>query len=476
MQGSRTFRYLPLIAFLVVYALSCVIGALLFIGGDRQFIALFEYFSGTHPPTLTAHEETLDLILLFAAPTALGIGYGVVEMLPWRHSPPHDETRAPRPGPPTWLAHAVFWILAAGAVASLAHSGALGRAHSWLDYSSWIHARAANFQNLYFAEFVNLYVLVPTAAAWVVVATRSRGVALRLARWLPPLVAVLLALLLYMRKAAIADVLLVAFAWIIDLSRRRLRGVRWLTAGTVVAVAALYFIVVVAPVYSKASHAVAQAHSESVRTPPSTSANPHATTTVSQQQLQKLAKQVGFHTRSDSLMVYALVSPLTRSSAPALWYPVIFPRRHPYYHLDVGQDILGFGSMPNDNIVVWNYLNPTLPGGTEMVPYQFVLYSQGGAILSVGLSIVVGALLAAIWRLTQSARVVRPWDALLGALTVLLAVYIGIDSLRNSVLVSYGVIWGFAMVGVLALVARAIPRVLGTAWLLSRRAARVEAR
>lgn len=476
MQGSRAFRYLPLVAFLVVYVLSCVVGALLFIAGDRQFVALFEYFSGTRPPSLSAAEQTTDLLLLFAAPAALVAGYAAVQLLPRLRATQRNDaaTAEPRRGP-TWLPHVVFWILAAAAIVSLAHGGALGRAHSWFNYSSWIHARSTNFQNLDFAEFVNLYVLVPTAAAWVVVATCGGGVGAQFARWLPPVVAVAFSLLLYMRKAAIAVILLVAFAWIIDLSRRGLRGVRWLAAGTVLAVAALYFAVVVAPVYSKASHAVSEARA----TTPSSGGGKHTTPgapSVTQPQLQQLARQIGFHTRGDSIFVYALISPLTRSSAPALWYPVIFPHKHSYYHLDAGQDILGYGAMPDDNIVVWNYLNPNLPGGTEMVPYQFVLYSQGGTALAIGLSLVLGALLAAVWRATQSARVPRPWDALLGALTVLLAVYLGIDSLRNSVLVSYGVIWGFVFVGVAMLLTLIVRRAgAATPSLLPRRTGRPEA-
>lgn len=477
MQRSRTFRYLPLIAFLVVYLLSCVVGALLIIGGDRQFIALFEYFSGTKPPALTASEKTTDLLLLFAAPAALCAGYAAVAQLPrLRKRRQADEATAPATSSTApWVAHAVFWLVAAGGVVSLAHGGALGRAHSWFDYGSWIHARSANFQNLNFAEFVNLYVLVPTAAAWVVVATRGRGLGWQIARWLPPILAVAFTLLLYMRKAAIVVILLVAFAWIIDLSRRRLRGVPWLVAGTIVTIGALYFAVVVAPVYSKASHAVAQA--QSVANPSKSGVKRAHDVTVSQPQLKELAKQIGFHTRSDSLLVYALASPLTRSSAPALWYPVIFPQRHPYYRVDLGQDILGVGTMPDDNIVVWNYLNPNLPGGTEMVPYQFVLYSQGGTALAVGLSLIVGALLAAIWMFTQSDRIRRPWGALLGSLTVLLAVYVGLDSLRNSVLVSYGVIWGFIFVGLIAVVAHVVRQArTSRPSLLSRRTSRAEAR
>jgi uncharacterized YccA/Bax inhibitor family protein len=106
--------------------------------------------------------------------------------------------------------------------------------------------------------------------------------------------------------------------------------------------------------------------------------------------------------------------------------------------------------MPDDNIVVWRYLNPNLPGGTEMVPYQFVLFSQISTAGAVAASLIVGALLALVWFGSQARLVPRPWNGLLGALILLLAAYLGIDSLRNSLIVSYGVVWGAVFVGAVA--------------------------
>jgi hypothetical protein len=348
---------------------------------------------------------------------------------------------------PAWVPHAVFYVLATLGILSFARAGTFGRVNSWAHYDAWIHARAANFERIGFAEFVNLYVLVPTAAAWAVLATPSTSIRLRIARWVPPVAALVISLLLFQRKAAISVVLLVAFAWLIDIVRRRARGVRRLLVATSVAVIALYLAVVVAPVYSRASNAVSKAQAVKEHT---------SKTSVSRRELRALANEIGIQSRTQAIAVYSIVSPLTRSSAPALYYPVIFPREHPYFHFDLGQDIAGIGSMPNDNIVVWNYLNPNLPGGTEMVPYQFVLYSQIGTAGAVAFSVLVGVLLALAWMLSQSRNIRRPWNALLGALILLWAAYIGIDSLRNSTVVSYGLVWGVLFVGVVAGVARIV--------------------
>jgi len=141
----------------------------------------------------------------------------------------------------------------------------------------------------------------------------------------------------------------------------------------------------------------------------------------------------------------------------ALSYPVVFPHRHDYFHLDLGQDILGIGAMPDDNIVVWNYLNPTAPGGTTSVAYQFVLYSQIGTLGAVGASLIVGFLLALAWRLSQLPA--RPTSTLVGSMVLLLATYLAIDSLRNSVVVSYGVVWGLLFVASTVLLTKIVASV-----------------
>jgi hypothetical protein len=440
-------RYLPLAVFLVVYILSCVVGALLVMGDDRTFIALYEYFSGTPAPHLTAGERADDLVLLFAAPAALVLGYATVTEIrrPRRDSAPRVRNEAPVPG---FVPHVVFYALALLGAASLARAGAFSRVSTWLHYSSWIDARAANFAHISFFGFVNLYVLVPTAAAWVVVATRPRSFGGHVARWLPVLVALLLSLMLFMRKQALVLVLIIAFAWGLDLMRRRIpnpRRIRLLVAGAAAAFLLIYGAAVIVPVYSQASNAITAAEKLKPEKPAAGS-SVHALT---RNDLDRLSSSLpGKH--RDAILAYAVVSPFTRSAVPALYYPVVFPKHHPFYGLDLGLDVLGIGQMPDDNIVLWNYLNPNLPGGAVTGPYQFVLYSQVGLVGAVVVSLFVGGFLALFWRVSQSSRVSRPWDVLLGALVLVLAAYLGIDSARNSLIVSYGVGWGFLFVGLAA--------------------------
>ena len=85
---------------------------------------------------------------------------------------------------------------------------------------------------------------------------------------------------------------------------------------------------------------------------------------------------MGLDQRGKAVLLYSVMAPLTRTSAPAIYYSIVFPERHEFYGLDIGQDILGFGRMPDDNRVVWDHMYPGSPGGAVSAPFQFVSYSQ----------------------------------------------------------------------------------------------------
>ena len=102
--------------------------------------------------------------------------------------------------------------------------------------------------------------------------------------------------------------------------------------------------------------------------------------------------------------------------------------------------------MPNDNHVVWDHLNPKLPGGSVAAPFQFVLYSQVGLVGALLGSSIIGLLLGLSWRAVEMGVPDAVWRSLLGTMILLFSIYLAIDSVRNSLIVSYGVLWGVAFI------------------------------
>jgi hypothetical protein len=138
-------------------------------------------------------------------------------------------------------------------------------------------------------------------------------------------------------------------------------------------------------------------------------------------------------------------------------YPKVFPDQHDYYGLDIGQDILGFGGMPNDNLVIWKHMYPNLPGAAGAA-YQFALYSQVGVIWALMLSTMVGAALGVMWQIILADDLSPVWRSLMGSVLILFSIYLAIDSIRGSLLASYGLIWAWLFISLSCFIGRLFNR------------------
>jgi hypothetical protein len=427
-RSDVSWARVPLLVFGITYGLTCLLGAVLMLAGVHDFNVLYRYFSGTPVAHLSDSQALIDLVLLLGAPAALWAGYelGLAARLPsWAPGLGLRVRRDASDGrldAPSWLPILVFYGFTAVAVISIVHSGSLHSLSAWLNYKSWIAAREQAFQHMRFFQFVNIYILVPLAAAWVVVAYPRPGKLGLLLRWLPLLVTFGIDVLLFQKKTAIVSLLIVMFAWVLAMPPQRRRRVTRGATLTAIATITIYIATVVVPVYSKASNA-------------------------------SICGISGITCHGGSgvpaIVAYTVLAPLTRSAAPALYYPLIFPHHHGFYPFRslFALDILGIGTFPNDNQVVWHFMNPNIAGTTQ-VPFQFTLYSQGGLATALIGSAMIGLLLALSWRFVRSGTLPRPWSALAGSLALLLAVYLALDSVRNSTLVSYGIGWGVLFIGI----------------------------
>lgn len=155
------------------------------------------------------------------------------------------------------------------------------------------------------------------------------------------------------------------------------------------------------------------------------------------------------------LLAYSILAPLMRTSAPAIAYVQTFPDSHPFFGLDLGEDILGFGAMPDDNRVVWDRMNPQMRGsGATSAPFVFVLYSQVGTVGALLGSGILGFLIATAWAGAWRYHGDAQLRAGLLTLLLLFSVYLALDAPRNALLSSYGVVWGALVIAMLALVVR----------------------
>ena len=147
--------------------------------------------------------------------------------------------------------------------------------------------------------------------------------------------------------------------------------------------------------------------------------------------------------RAQAVFLYSLFAPLTRTSISALYYPIVFPEHEPFYGIDIGLDVIGFGYMPDDGIVVWKYMNPDIPGSTS-APFQYVIYSQIGLPWTLAVCIFLGFIVGVSWRCVNLPISPKDLTTVAGVYLVVSSMYLAIDSPRNILLSSYGVV--FAMI------------------------------
>lgn len=437
---SHLLRLTPMLVYTLVYTATSLIGALLLLVDWRPFAALFEYFSGTEAPDLTSSELATTLVLLVVAPAIMWAGFLAVTYIRSRHV---DRTvvriARVRLDAPAAFPIAAFAVSLAAALFSLWRAGSFSRVDSWLRYADWITARQTVFAHIGFAEFVNIYLLLPLTAAWIAVATHPRGRGLLLIGGTAT-IAVSVQLLLFQKKAAIVAAVIVLTALAVHLlSKGTARRARWTVPASVLGMAVVYFALVVLPVYTDARQTVqtvvaAEEDQPAVRVPVSPRDSSRR---------KKLAEELGLGNRNKSLALYSLLSPLTRTSAASLYYADVFPARHPFYGFGLGD-----GKPTDDTRVVWDYMNPSLPGGTVAAPFQFGMFALWGLVGALAACVAAGAGLALLWRIVVAGWPARDWQSLLASLVVLLSVYLAIDSAQNSILVSYGVVWGLLGIAV----------------------------
>jgi hypothetical protein len=360
------------------------------------------------------------------------------------------------------------------AVWALIRGGAFGRITAWGDYYSYVNARWSLFSRLTFFEWVNLYTWLPFLSACLFITRRA-------SRWFLGLVFGVLALLqlsIFQKKPLLTSIFVIACAawayWYGGISPRRVAHPRlWLkflaslclSLYLVNAVLTVRVVIANKPGVLALKAAVDKSAQDSpapVQPAMAAEAASHKDSAAeslarakarfeSEPVLVDFSRTAPPPVSGRAIALYTFFAPLTRTSVPTIAYAELFPYYLPFYHLDLGLDILGFGRMPDDNLNVFDQLWPEQRGGSGAVaaPFHFVLYSQGGILLALAGSLLAGAFLGVCWHAVSGWQRFPVIGSLLVSAILTYAVLISIDSLRNTTIETYGMIWAVVLLTVL---------------------------
>ncbi|MFC4303466.1 hypothetical protein [Cohnella boryungensis] len=453
-QKLAVQRRIPILVFFTIYFLTGYIGAMIMMFGPQSFWDWYVYFSGVTMPTLYYDELFRMMVLFHIPPAVMWIGYEIYIYIKYRKSEDGQATRISDIRLSSKFTLALFLISLLLSVVSIIRSGVALSISNWLDYNAFIQARYKLFETLNFFEFVNIYTILPVAASLLIIyIVESKPLFKRMLYSLLIIISIVCVnIFIYQKKPLMTGLTIIVATLIIYFfggQKPKLKiSVKWMRSitGAVISMYVIYLALIIAPVISESSsayipsEAVVAAHEQN---------NSNGAATGGQTEEKKIRKifkefseqEVENTSRVKNLILYATMAPLNRTSPQMIVYPTIFPDLHAYYPVDLGQDIIGRGSMPDDNTVVWDALNPTQPGGSVAAPFHFVLYSQGGLSVAIIGSFLIGFLLSVGWQYVIGRNESASLQSALGGIIILFAVYIALDSARNSMTVSYGLMW-----------------------------------
>jgi hypothetical protein len=145
----------------------------------------------------------------------------------------------------------------------------------------------------------------------------------------------------------------------------------------------------------------------------------------------------------DSLQGLSLVFLRTASSFP--FYINLYPDILPYSGIDIGLDMVGLDKYPSDNLIVFNYMYPSVTWiqGSVAAAAHVRAYSQGGLIYALFTLVLIGLVIRLLARLGKKLNQLQ--SPLLYSLYIqggiISLYYINQGSIRDVLLVSYGVKW-----------------------------------
>lgn len=443
-----TKKWFPIFVFLTVYLFTNFIGLMLLLFGPESYWKLSYAFTGMTLPDVYVDDLSRILVLAIGCPIVIVVGYhlgfgrskGVVRqtnILP-------DIGKGILP----ILADIAFWIMSLMTVYRLLSLVGINGLENWIYYDRFIDARKLIIQNLPGTYFYIIYTTIPLCLTVSVIAD------IRGRRWVymavKMAVLILINLYIFQKRPLCNAFLMILFSifvyfFIGDNARKQLS--RRIVPIVAAVLALLYIIYAVGIQVTSIGEmsaiplsATEQVNLEELQDSEKNDTTTNTGTASTETKVLYRRFQLEAETLSVSRFTYvnamAFVGLLNRTAYFSIAYPIVFPEYLNYYPLD-----LGIGNMPNDSQVVYAMLNPQNPTGSGSAPFFTVLYSQGGLLPAIIGSLIVGICFALVWK--RILYMPRPGiaTAALGSMELLFAVLMAMASGRDSLLVSYGMLW-----------------------------------
>jgi hypothetical protein len=322
---------------------------------------------------------------------------------------------------------------------SVWRGGAIDNVSAWTaSYDNWVAARWMLFKTLWLVEFINLYVLLPMMTGLALLPLwqqKKKKTAL-----LVLVLGLMVTMLLFQKKQPLAYLIIALLPFGLKVMSRGAKNKPWgrIGAGLVTGLLVAYLGLFFAPTLELSESTGLTLTRGDFKFPKVLGSKLGQEGALEESALDQFIQNYGKLPVILEKILFASNSIIFRTSVPSMYYPVTFPGKYPYYELDLPFDRF----TADDNLVVWSEMWPETPGGSISAPFQFSFYAQVGVAGTLALAIFLGVLLGVAWAWFRKIEAQTPVTLMVGALILLFAIYLSMDSARNSVISSYGLIWG----------------------------------
>lgn len=481
----KVINSIPIIMFLVVLLFTNIIGICLLVWGPISYWKVSYIFSGVSLPDLYM-SDVLNLVAVVFVPivflvASFYIGRKLAQKFINRKVIRADKTdKACAYDTSKWVSYVsvvVSFALILYLLIRLFSFLTLKDAAAWLSNNEFYAMRMKVMSKLSFEEFVIIYSILPTVLAlsyW-----KGRGKRLLLFV-IEVLLYLIINIYIFQKRPLIVGLLLIGIVIMLNylekINNWNLKKIVAIGMGSAVILYCIYSLGIVlnatkqdtiqeynittekitedqiSEVAAKANVSVAA--STNVENSSNSLNSPNSpNTSVEKEKPFRIFELEGASLHLSSFQftqLMAAVGFLNRTAYATIVDVAIFPKVYDYYPLDLGLDMLGIGNPPDENLVAAMIMYPSMenPGSTP-VPYYITLYTQGGIIVAIIGSILVGFCLGFSWMLALTRKHVLNY--VFGAWICVFAVMISMNSGRNALFASDGAVWPVFALGCMAL-------------------------
>lgn len=459
---KKAIEILPIIIFIIVLLFTNTIGVCLLVWGPISYWKVSYLFCGMSLPDIHV-SDMYKLLVMLVIPVLLLVasalvGKTIANKIVQKKSTPKECNSSSML---SFLSAGVSLLLFIYIFARLFSFLSIGDISAWLNNNDFYDKRYIVMNNLSFYEFALIYSILPMMIGMSYQQSKKR----LLVFGLEFVLYIIVNIYIFQKRPLIIGMLLMSIMIMLNnievVVKWKLRKILGIGLSVCIVLYLVYALGITLNAVRKDSkdeyilttEKIALNDIKNIASETEVSETSQNHVTIEQEPVYRAFELEGatLHLSSfEFTQLMAVVGLLNRTAYGTIVDLAVFPRFFDYYPIDIGLDLLGIGITPDENIVTAKILYPEAERpGSVPVPYHIALYTQGGIIVAIIGSIIVGFCIGFFWIIAISKKHILNYA--FGAWICVFAIMLATNSGRNALFSSDGAVWPIMVLGCITL-------------------------